>query len=131
MVKHTQTIRRQQPTSCLSLFDYFVGLALERLTVYSFCKKLHLRYLVLNRPLYQIDSNIKWCDSKRMVQRGWLYKKFYKLKKKKKRRFWYRCHNRASAQKSLFTKKIWLSGQNLPIICHAKECAFFNEKGIH
>ena len=84
MVKHTQTIRRQQPTSCLSLFDYFVGLALERLTVYSFCKKLHLRYLVLNRPLYQIDSNIKWCDSKRMVQRGWLYKKCYKLKKKKK-----------------------------------------------
>ena len=31
MVKHTQTIRRQQPTNCLSLFDYFVELALKRL----------------------------------------------------------------------------------------------------
>ena len=27
MVKHTQTIRWQQPTRCLSVFDYFVGLA--------------------------------------------------------------------------------------------------------
>ena len=31
MVKHTQTIRRQQPTNCLSLFDHFVGLALKGL----------------------------------------------------------------------------------------------------
>ena len=29
MVKHTQTIRRQKPTNCLCLFDYFVGLALK------------------------------------------------------------------------------------------------------
>ena len=29
MVKHTQTIRRQQPTNCLSVFDHFVGLALK------------------------------------------------------------------------------------------------------
>ena len=29
-VKHIQTIRRQ-PTSCLSVFDHFVGLALEGL----------------------------------------------------------------------------------------------------
>ena len=28
MVKHTQTIRRL-PTDCLSVFDHFVGLALE------------------------------------------------------------------------------------------------------
>ena len=27
MVKHTQTIRRLLPTNCLSVFDYFVGLA--------------------------------------------------------------------------------------------------------
>ena len=32
MVKHTQTIRRQQPTNCLSVFDHFVGLAPKRLT---------------------------------------------------------------------------------------------------
>ena len=29
MVKHTQTIRRQQPTICLSGFDPFVGWRLE------------------------------------------------------------------------------------------------------
>ena len=27
MVRHTQKIRPQQPTNCLSLFDHFVGLA--------------------------------------------------------------------------------------------------------
>ena len=31
MVKHTQTIRRQQRTNCLSVFDHFVGLARKRL----------------------------------------------------------------------------------------------------
>ena len=31
MVKQTQTIPRQQPTNCLSVFDHFVGLALKRL----------------------------------------------------------------------------------------------------
>ena len=44
MVEHTQTIRRQQSTDCLSVLDHFVGLALkglfkkaveiERMTVY-------------------------------------------------------------------------------------------------
>ena len=29
VVKHTQTIRRLLPTSCLSVFDHFVGLALK------------------------------------------------------------------------------------------------------
>ena len=31
MVTQTQTIRRQQPINCLSVFDLFVGLALEGL----------------------------------------------------------------------------------------------------
>ena len=31
MVKHTQTIRWQQPANCLSVFDHFAGLALEEL----------------------------------------------------------------------------------------------------
>ena len=31
MVKHIQKIRQQQPTNCLSAFDYFVGLALKGL----------------------------------------------------------------------------------------------------
>ena len=34
MVKHTQTILRQQPTNCLSVFDHFVGLALKGLKGY-------------------------------------------------------------------------------------------------
>ena len=29
MVKNTQTIRRQQPTNCVSVFDHFVGLTLK------------------------------------------------------------------------------------------------------
>ena len=32
MIKHTQTIWRQQSTNCLSVFDHFVGLALKGLT---------------------------------------------------------------------------------------------------
>ena len=42
MVKHTQTIRQQQTTNCLSVFDHFVGLVLKRLkkayfsSLYSF-----------------------------------------------------------------------------------------------
>ena len=31
MNKHAKTIRRQQPTNCLSVFNYFVGLALKGL----------------------------------------------------------------------------------------------------
>ena len=33
MVKHTQTVRRQ--TNCLNVFDHFLILALEGLTLYS------------------------------------------------------------------------------------------------
>ena len=32
MVKHTQTIRRQQPANCLSVFDHFARLVLKGLT---------------------------------------------------------------------------------------------------
>ena len=30
MVKYTQAIRRQKPTNCFSVFDHFVGLALNK-----------------------------------------------------------------------------------------------------
>ena len=33
MVKHTQSIRRQQPKNCLSVSDHFVGLALKGLNL--------------------------------------------------------------------------------------------------
>ena len=29
MVKHTQTVRRQKQTNCLSVFDHFVELAIK------------------------------------------------------------------------------------------------------
>ena len=32
MVKHTQTIRQQQPANCLSVFDHSAELALKGLT---------------------------------------------------------------------------------------------------
>ena len=35
MVKHTQTIRREQPTICLSVFGHFVGLGLKGLKYVS------------------------------------------------------------------------------------------------
>ena len=35
MVKHTQTIRRQKLTNCLSVFDLFVELALKGLNFIS------------------------------------------------------------------------------------------------
>ena len=35
--RHTYTIRRQQPTNCLSVFDHFMGLVLKGLTI----KELH------------------------------------------------------------------------------------------
>ena len=33
MVKHTQAIRLQESTNCLSVFDHFVGLALKWLNM--------------------------------------------------------------------------------------------------
>ena len=53
MVKHTQTIRRQQPTNCLSVLDHFVGLALKELIAglgfppFSIIMKLHLEVKVI------------------------------------------------------------------------------------
>ena len=35
MVKRTQTIRRQQPMNCLSMFDYFVGLGFKELIYFT------------------------------------------------------------------------------------------------
>ena len=33
MVKHSLTIRYEEPVSCMSVLDHFVGLALKRLTL--------------------------------------------------------------------------------------------------
>ena len=53
MVKHAQTIRRQQPTNCFSVFDHFVGLALKGLT-------LSLRhYIITSKKYFFITESIK------------------------------------------------------------------------
>ena len=51
MVKHTQTIRRQQQKNCLSAFDHFAGLPLKRLIV------VWLNWAMI--ILYQTFRNIK------------------------------------------------------------------------
>ena len=52
MVKHTQTIRRQKPTKCLSMFDDFVGFAFKGLR-----KEIHLE---INAKKFDSTTNISW-----------------------------------------------------------------------
>ena len=47
MVKHTRTIRRLLPRSCLSVFDHFVGLAIIGLFFFTNMKKKGKNTLVL------------------------------------------------------------------------------------
>ena len=49
MVKHTQTIRPQQPTNCLSVFDHFVGLTL-RVKAYNSIHKFDIKFFIVNLP---------------------------------------------------------------------------------
>ena len=35
MVRHTQIIRWQKPTNCMSVFDHFVGLTLKKLIFFD------------------------------------------------------------------------------------------------
>ena len=38
MVKHTQTIRRQQPTNCLSVFDHLMSIiTLSKIKFFFYC----------------------------------------------------------------------------------------------
>ena len=48
MVKHTQTIGRQQPTNCLSVFDHFVRLMLKRLTLNFTMLGLNVTVIVIS-----------------------------------------------------------------------------------
>ena len=43
MVKHTQTIRQQQPTNCLGVFEHCVGLALKGLISQTFFELFELQ----------------------------------------------------------------------------------------
>ena len=50
MVKDTQTIRRQKPMTCLSVFDHFVGLLRKGLST--------PRVIAVILGLFKISSNI-------------------------------------------------------------------------
>ena len=52
MVKQTQTICRLLPTNCLSVFDHFVGLALNRLRNYINSQLLYFLVFVLSSLLF-------------------------------------------------------------------------------
>ena len=54
MVKHTQTIHRQNLTNCLSVFDHFMGLPVKRLNVIN---PFHATDLFLY-PLKTLENKI-------------------------------------------------------------------------
>ena len=51
MVKHTQTIHRQKPTNCLSVFEHFVTLALKGLI-----SRMKLTNRTLMKNYYEVIS---------------------------------------------------------------------------
>ena len=65
MVKYTQTIRLQQPTNCLSVFEYFVKLVLKGLN------PLNIRNQTWRRSL-SVDQQVLESIEKRatLVQNG-------------------------------------------------------------
>ena len=58
MVKHTQTIRRQQSTNCLSVFDHFMGLVVKIKGLKCKQKKL------LRRPSFQVNIGLILLEKK-------------------------------------------------------------------
>ena len=56
MVKHTQTIRRQQPTNCLKVFDHFVELVLKGLVNHEFDLYLILTFTSRSTKGKQLGS---------------------------------------------------------------------------
>ena len=54
MVKHTQKIRRQKPTNCLSVFDHFVKLELKDLkqNLHELIKSIRTAPLNLHKLLW-------------------------------------------------------------------------------
>ena len=57
MVKHNQSIRRQQPTNGLSVFDHFVGLTLEGLRNLTIRILFFVNYAV-GRVVFRTQPNI-------------------------------------------------------------------------
>ena len=59
MVKQTQTIRRQKPTNCLSLFDHYVRLTLKGLIYINWeSASLNFHRLLPHFPQYRSSAGI-------------------------------------------------------------------------
>ena len=63
MVKHTQAIRPQQPTNCLSVFDHFVGLVLKGLTVNLVTKNTFNLIQRISKEFWLVTKEVKTCKS--------------------------------------------------------------------
>ena len=67
IVKHTQTIRRQQPTNCLSVFDHFLGLVLEGL-ICSFFDAFKVAVIffveIASNKLYKVVNSVLQNDGR-------------------------------------------------------------------
>ena len=76
MAKHTQTIRRQQSTNGLSVFDHFVGLALKGLNKLTLkralvsCIKLNTKILLFKLQIL-IQTLPAMSDKWKAVGEGW------------------------------------------------------------
>ena len=60
MVKHTQKIRRQKPTNCLSVFDYFSELVLKGLRTFHYTDKFQFHWFNAYCNGYLVSTGIFW-----------------------------------------------------------------------
>ena len=62
MVKHIQTIRRQQPTNCLNVSDHFVGLVLKGFILGAFslykCHSTHPIFAVNTFSIKHFENSM-------------------------------------------------------------------------
>ena len=105
MVKHTQTLCRQQPTNCLSEFDHFFGLVLKKLSVSNlFRKKAEMAVVRCPREMTVVES----FETYTMVfpRSFWLGQLLVKLKAFKHQSFSLKLHQKFSKcfEKSYISK---------------------------
>ena len=67
MVKHTQTIRRQKPANCLSVFDHFMKLALKGLAIRVFSLSFSMQ-----NPQFLLLVSLKYPLNGAKIRKGLL-----------------------------------------------------------
>ena len=69
MIKHTQTIGRQKPANCLSVFDHFVGLALKGLRHKFLIQNINkMNYVLSTHSRVVPPFNMPWKHQKTKAQ---------------------------------------------------------------